>query len=55
MAAHQVEKDCWPQYLAPQLKGRAQLVFAALSGHEEEVCSRSLVTLQDGVRTIGHC
>ena len=30
MAAHQVEKDCWPQYLAPQLTGRAQLAFAAL-------------------------
>ena len=29
MAAHQVEKDCWPQYLAPQLTGRAQLAFAA--------------------------
>ena len=29
MAAHQVEKDCWQQYLAPQLTGRAQLAFAA--------------------------
>ena len=23
MAAHQVEKDCWPQYLAPQLRAGA--------------------------------
>ena len=30
MAAHRVEKDCWSQYLAPQLTGRAQLAFAAL-------------------------
>ena len=30
MAAHQVDKDCWPQYLAPQLTGQAQLAFAAL-------------------------
>jgi hypothetical protein len=30
MAAHKVKKDNWSQYLAPQLTGKAQLVFAAL-------------------------
>ena len=31
MAAHKVEKERWPHYLAPQLAGKAQLAFAALS------------------------
>ncbi|KAL5517047.1 hypothetical protein EMCRGX_G002514 [Ephydatia muelleri] len=31
MAAHKVEKSRWSQYLAPQLSGRAQLAFAALT------------------------
>ena len=31
MAAHKVEKNRWSQYLAPQLSGRAQLAFAALT------------------------
>ena len=30
-AAHKVEKERWPHYLAPQLAGKAQLAFAALS------------------------
>ena len=29
MEAHKVEKDCWSQFLAPQLTGRAQLAFTA--------------------------
>ena len=31
MAAHKVEKERWPHYLVPQLAGKAQLAFAALS------------------------
>ena len=31
MAAHKVEKNRWSQYLAPQLSGRAQLAFVALT------------------------
>ena len=31
MVAHKVEKERWLHYLAPQLAGRAQLAFAALS------------------------
>eukprot|EP00731_Ephydatia_muelleri_P002993 Em0001g2993a len=31
MAAHKVGKERWPHYLAPQLAGKAQLAFAALS------------------------
>lgn len=30
MGAHKISKENWPHYLAPQLKGRAQLTFAAL-------------------------
>ena len=30
MEAHKVEKDRWAHYLAPQLTGKAQLVFAAV-------------------------
>ena len=30
MGAHQIEEEHWPQYLAPQLMGKAQLAFAAM-------------------------
>ena len=30
MRAHQIEEERWPQYLAPQLTGKAQLAFAAM-------------------------
>lgn len=30
MEAHNIKKDNWSQYLAPQLTGKAQLAFAAL-------------------------
>lgn len=32
MATHKVEKSCWPQYLAPQLTGRAQHVLLLYRG-----------------------
>ena len=31
MSAHEIRKDQWPYHLAPQLAGKAQLAFAALS------------------------
>ena len=34
MAAHEIHKDQWPYHLAPQLTGKAQLAFAAMSSTE---------------------
>ena len=34
MAAHEIRRDQWPYRLAPQLTGKAQLAFAALSATE---------------------
>ena len=34
MAAHEIHKDQWPYHLAPQLTGKAQLAFAAMSSRE---------------------
>ena len=34
MSAHEIRKDQWPYQLAPQLTGKAQLAFAALSSTE---------------------
>ena len=34
MVAHEIRKDQWPYQLAPQLTGKAQLAFAAMSSTE---------------------
>ena len=34
MVAHEIRKDQWPYQLAPQLTGKAQLAFAAMSSME---------------------
>ena len=34
MSAHEIQKDQWSYHLAPQLTGKAQLAFAALSSTE---------------------
>ena len=34
MAAHKISKDQWPYHLAPQLTGKVQLAFAAMSSTE---------------------
>eukprot|EP00731_Ephydatia_muelleri_P005756 Em0003g4a len=47
MAAHTVEKERWPHYLAPQLAGKAQLAFAALSITECPL-HRSTTKLDEG-------
>ena len=50
MAAHKVEKDSWPQYLAPQLTGQAQLAFAALPEDDlVERLNRKLVDMLSAV------
>ena len=34
MSAHEIRKNRWPYHLAPQLTGKAQLAFAAMSSTE---------------------
>ena len=51
MRAHQIEKGRWPQYLAPQLKGKAQLAFAAIpttdAGSYKAIKTRCIFTRYD--------
>ena len=50
MVAHKIDKTRWPHHLAPQLKGRAQLAFAALptansDDYEARLLSLPVMTL----------
>ena len=34
MQPHEITEDCWPFHLAPQLTGKAQVAYAAVSSTE---------------------